>query len=71
MMKRAARIASSVCFAPLSHFLPAASDYGASLTPADEAMANAVIAHWVAFVKSGKPEVAAGLRGCLSIRNTS
>jgi para-nitrobenzyl esterase len=32
--------------------------YGAAVTPADEAMANAVIARWVAFAKTGKPDVA-------------
>lgn len=32
--------------------------YGAALTPADETMAEAVIDRWVAFAKTGKPEVA-------------
>ena len=34
--------------------------YGAALTPADEAMAKAIIDRWVAFAKTGKPEVAGG-----------
>jgi para-nitrobenzyl esterase len=32
--------------------------YGAALTAADEAMANSIIGRWVAFAKTGKPEVA-------------
>ena len=32
--------------------------YGAALTPADEAMANAIIDRWVSFAKTGRPDVA-------------
>ena len=34
--------------------------YGAALAPADEAMAKAIIDRWVAFAKTGKPDVAGG-----------
>jgi para-nitrobenzyl esterase len=34
--------------------------YGAALTPTDEAMAKAINERWVAFVKTGQPDVAAG-----------
>jgi para-nitrobenzyl esterase len=34
--------------------------YGAALTSADEAMAKAIIDRWVAFAKTGKPNVAGG-----------
>lgn len=34
--------------------------YGAALAPADETMAKAIIDRWVAFAKTGKPDVAGG-----------
>jgi para-nitrobenzyl esterase len=34
--------------------------YDVALTPADEAMANSIIDRWVAFAKTGKPEVVGG-----------
>ena len=34
--------------------------YGAALTPPDDAVAKAIIDRWVAFAKTGKPDVAGG-----------